>query len=487
MVKLCRLVSKNGILQYESSIQSNLTLPRQSKVGLGNVSWEKSLFQYIVNSSNNKITIKFENSSGSDTLTAFLDPDTYDINNFQDLMADIKSKLNDQLLITTPKMVGMSIDVYESTENDMLRIVAYQNQIIDFFRTTSDDDYENVNCEDTGTNVYQRIATGSNLYDSALYGKLDNYFFNSGTGCGILRFKINKMSTTTGSKGAYIGLTNIRPENLGGNYDFQIDKITFGIQFRNSLQTYAYIKTDEAGNTTIGYNKTPTYFGEGDDDNDVIELSMNQGKLTGRLYSNTYIDGFTFFEEVYEGQVLYPILAFSSDNCSVRKLRYTPQIEQEIETYQLLQSSLLGSPKPPQQDLSSSIFTLSFEDITLSSFLGFPTNILINQGLGFKFRGTQVVQFFDNSEAYIVELLNLPIDSFDFSANKQRKRYILQVIQNQRNKQEQDVLYETSSPLMIDLNNNNEILLKNINLRILNSEEQEVNINGVSNLTLIFD
>lgn len=86
-----------------------------------------------------------------------------------------------------------------------------------------------------------------------------------------------------------------------------------------------------------------------------------------------------------------------------------------------------------------------------------------------------------------MELLNLPIDSFDFSANKQRKRYILQVIQNQRNKQEQDVLYETSSPLMIDLNNNNEILLKNINLRILNSEEQEVNINGVSNLTLIFD
>ena len=96
---------------------------------------------------------------------------------------------------------------------------------------------------------------------------------------------------------------------------------------------------------------------------------------------------------------------------------------------------------------------------------------------------------YDASEAYIVELTQgLNLLSYDMSKGKQKRRNILAVIQNTRNKSEPDVLYENNRPMMIDINNQFKLLLKNLNMRIITTDEKRpIKINGFAEAVLLIE
>ena len=71
------------------------------------------------------------------------------------------------------------------------------------------------------------------------------------------------------------------------------------------------------------------------------------------------------------------------------------------------------------------------------------------------------------------------------SKGKQKRRFLLALINNQKNKAERDVLYQINPPIYVDLNNKTDLLLKNLRMRVLNTNEEEVSIASVSNAVLL--
>ena len=83
--------------------------------------------------------------------------------------------------------------------------------------------------------------------------------------------------------------------------------------------------------------------------------------------------------------------------------------------------------------------------------------------------------------------MNLYCESYDYSENKEKRRNMLALLQNHRNSEEADVMFSTDSPVMIDLNNDMDILLKTLNMRILNTNVGQVQIDGRANAILLVE
>ena len=97
------------------------------------------------------------------------------------------------------------------------------------------------------------------------------------------------------------------------------------------------------------------------------------------------------------------------------------------------------------------------------------------------------INYFDQSECYLVELLNLSIDSYDGLKSEEKRKNILMVMQNVRNKSDQDFLFESNNVIFIDLNNAYPIPIRNLQLRIVDDEYNDVFAIGGSNITLLFN
>ena len=96
-----------------------------------------------------------------------------------------------------------------------------------------------------------------------------------------------------------------------------------------------------------------------------------------------------------------------------------------------------------------------------------------------------------NSDSYAVEILNLPIQSFDASVSiknsnikRGKRRNILAVIP--KNDSSGIIEFEANEVLYIDINNAEPININNLNLRVLNKKLEPIETSGVSVITLLF-
>ena len=71
------------------------------------------------------------------------------------------------------------------------------------------------------------------------------------------------------------------------------------------------------------------------------------------------------------------------------------------------------------------------------------------------------------------------------SDKQEKRRDLLAVIQNARDRDQADVLYDSNSLIFIDLNNAYPLPLRNLQFRIINSDESTVDVQGYSNMTIL--
>jgi len=489
-MKLIRVQSENGSLNFNGFLNDNLILEPNAKIGLQSISWEKAKVEINIESNNNDFIFNIEDLNNVEyTVTARM---TTGITHttIETFIDDLEESLNKALTVDIPKHIGFQIFINErSSKPEHLTIDSTQTALIDFFVPTGDDDdnYENIGVSDAGNNIYEKTAVSAS-YDAALYGYNDSYFYRTGEGCGQFRLKVGELANT--GKAYYIGLSDIEPVNLGGNFNFSVAKLAFGIEIKNSASAIDYIFRDETTGikskvTSAIIPSTPAGI---DITNDVIELTMNKGKIEGRVYQHdgaTYVSTLLFSHSYNKSlERLYPIVGFhDKTGNSIQNLRYTPTIS--VESVKLNDPSLAGIPP---QDNNEATFTLTLPDDNIRQFLGFDKLILIDGPSSiFKFNSENPVSDFDEAENYLVLLDSLNLDSYDYSAGKSKRRNLLQLIPNIRNKGQKDVLYFTDHPIMIDLKNASKISLNNIIMRVLDSNEAKVNISGFSECVLIVD
>jgi len=130
---------------------------------------------------------------------------------------------------------------------------------------------------------------------------------------------------------------------------------------------------------------------------------------------------------------------------------------------------------------------LQFGDPYVSNFFGFETARMPEAGFFLKdnviYQATDSFSLKDYSESYIVQLLSLSLpESYD-SATGQRNNY-LDIIQNYSVTRER-VVYQSSNPIFLNLNNRNPINLRFLRARLLLEDGSPPSTYGTSQLTLL--
>ncbi len=148
---------------------------------------------------------------------------------------------------------------------------------------------------------------------------------------------------------------------------------------------------------------------------------------------------------------------------------------------------ILSTLTPPQQDDTEQNKSFEFETSALASSLGFSQRTLTAFVDEMEFIADESIRFFDETECYLVEALNLQFHSYDGSKGIEKRRNLLAVIQNIRDRSQPDVLFDSNSVTYIDINNSFPLPLRNLQFRILNSDEGEVEVDGFSNMTVLID
>ena len=480
MVKLIRVHTNDDKLYFNNNIQSELTLPPQSQIGLLNCNFEKQLNEIEIK---NGQTFKFafeEDPDPSDIIeTAELDTGTYNQVNIGVLIDDIQEKLNNALTIDQSKAIGLSWEV-NRTEYD-------NNLVIQTFQVPTD----NIFIEGETQNIIQEnnflIKNGGTEGDPDAFiissQEQDLEFFLPETGCGIFRVKLGPEGAE--SKGQlFITLAEDDAQTINDN--FTSNKYNFGI-FADDKNHKGYAYRNNTG--TITYTNPKINI---DWEKDYLELSCSGGKIEGRVYKETA--SYLLFSENYVSSVaLQPSIVIQSLGTGVifNEMKFTDltKIYKQLPKNQTVTfNSALSAFDPPEQNFGDSDLYFKFPSLELAEFLGYETQIKTKDDERlFEILAPNKINYFDQSECYLVELLNLSIDSYDGLKSEEKRKDILMVMQNVRNKEDQDFLFESNNVIFIDLNNAYPIPIRNLQLRIVDDEYNDVFAIGGSNITLLFN
>lgn len=135
------------------------------------------------------------------------------------------------------------------------------------------------------------------------------------------------------------------------------------------------------------------------------------------------------------------------------------------------------------------------------NFKGIETETLLAEWLGFKHDRNPIIGFSNGksvsfkadflfgskivADSFIVQLLNLPLKSYDMSAERQGRENILAIVPVNDN--DLFVEFEPNNLLFLDIDNANEIQLVNLRLRILRQDYKSISTRGLSTIVLIVD
>jgi len=477
-MKLIRLSTDDPKLYFNNTIQSDLTLPPQSKIGLLNCNFEKKLNSLVVNHINDQVSfylIDTEFTSGNFT------HGTYSQDNIKVLLKSMEVELNNALTITNQKAMGSYFEVKINSNNKVV-INTEQNAFINPMNeiAAGKDTYYEINLQQTPSKVISKNG-GVDGDPDAYLGTEQKEFFLSGNGCGIWRVKLD--GENGGSNGFHMSI-NQEPIDDIADRAFTSGSIEYGIYADlGSGNHYRWKNGDgSVNNTSITI----------DWDNDYVELSMNKGKIEGRVYqtATTHL----FFSEFLDPATeiaSFPALVIEGTDITLSNLIYTPkESDEEEKSFSTVGGALVVTV--PNQTFGAVDNSLTFKDISLANFLGYESDVNPSDGSknnsgDLLYTADNKIQFVDQSEAYIVELLNLNIDSFDGIKSQEKRKNILMLIQNGRDRTQSDVLFEANNTIFIDLNNAYPIAVRNLQVRIVDDNYNDVEARGRANITLLVD
>lgn len=476
MVKLIRLKSDTDKLYFNNNIQSDLVLKPNSKIALQNVSFQKSDDKIVIDASNNKMVL----NNGTFTSTIFLNSGTYNDVNILTLLTDMDTKLNSSLLLNTFNL-GKRFRPDISSENFVNIVSTTGTEAI----PATDSTFLKTGVSETSTKLFKTSAGTEGSPDAFVGG--ERFFFNGSDGCGIFRVQLEALGAT--GAGFYIGFSTTEPKDVGST--LPLSDMTYAIYAENTGANY-YTITNEIG--PVSSSQPIENATAGNADNDYIEIGSYGGKIHLTVYNDTNPDGVDLdTPAVYSGDDLYPyIVFFDQAGVTVGETYYVgdPRAEKNkltLSNTNIIQPSLLGASNIVNQSRANRDIRLEFDSQALAEQLGFEDSFILQNTFDLNWKAIRTVRFVDETECYLVEALNLQFNSYDGAKGQEKRRNLLAVIQNSRDRTAKDVLYDSNSPVYIDVNNINPLPLRNLQFRILNSDEGDVGSEGKSNMTLLLE
>ena len=207
---------------------------------------------------------------------------------------------------------------------------------------------------------------------------------------------------------------------------------------------------------------------------------MSNNKIEVVIYNNNTVPKEqVILSEIFSNYSLFPSLYLRDDETTIKNFSSIPifnTIPLDV-IYKTLETNF-DVIEPYINPIIWEI-NMSFD---LKEFLGFEFSTLPGDKDNFK-ATSKKVRVYEGSDAYIIEMNNIQLDSYD--TQQQQRKSILNVITNENNNE--NFRYEASNPIFIDINNNFPIPLRNLNLKVLTDKYQEIENDGNANLVILFD
>ncbi len=460
-MKIVRLTTTDNNALFDNEFQSGLTLKPNSKIALQNLVCESVNNTLSINEGNDKIEYQLKDA---DLNEIKLTHGNFSKSNVNSLFSDIQKKMNANLQNVANEL-GVEWKVEENQDQKVS--IQYKRGTYSRFKdswvlnntTTGSNNFRSTSGSDTATNE-------NNMYLTKIMCR----------GSGIFRANIKTLISSASpddNQGFIMGLVSTNPD---GKTIIPDSDVKFGLHARTT--TSGYVKIVDGVRTVLATNPTV---------NDITELAIEEGKLVCRIYNTTTPNypGTVLFEETYNGTSnYYPLLVFRGQETNAiidTSFIETPFEPTTIEN-NLIEDFGVSIPIPAPQPSKN---FLEFKGVSLARFLGFNNLRIPVSGTIFKNEVDYIanVKFepTDISDTFLIEALNLKLDSYDGFSSERRNILSVVPASDETNR----ILYDSSYPVFIDLNNRNDIELRNLRFRLLKNDLSPITIRGLAIMTIL--
>lgn len=486
MVKLIRLSTNSKTASFDNQFQDDIVIPPQGKIALLNIALDSINSEIVINTLNN--TISWEITQWDGFTSIEITPGTYDKNSYVNLLEDIQYKLNESVLYLDGydrNLIGIE---WRSRVTDKKVNIEYDRGVLAEHQDNyqfSDDVFFDISSPAEGLAIWDNPTFEGSSVNNVAMGQS---FISKGMG--VYRCQLGILDETPTStfenNGVIIGLSK-RDLTVIPPDDFDADDISYAIkastQSDGTKKYFTYTPTDRAIEQSI----VPNIPGNYDANNDNLEIQINGGNIVIGIYQSTETT-FTEFETVPYDQNddLYPFICFhsGSDYTVVHNIQFTPSPYIISDKHDLTQLTLSIDPPQPNDPITNSQATLDFDSVDLSNFLGYDESqqgpYLFNV---YNFIAQNRFASADIPDNFIVELLNLNVNSFD-GLVEQRKNILYSLCKSD---DDGSLHYETPNLLWIDLLNTYELRLRNIRARIVKSDYTPIPILNEGYMTIVIE
>ena len=498
--KLIRLHTESDDTIFDCDFHDEIVVKKNSQIALHSVTMEREHKKLIIDAGNDEI--EFQINAVGGLLTANIRAGVYGRNDLETLFNEITDNMNEELRIGNTKECGTQIRVELNQDNKVV-IKAYFSPIWRFDNVAgvpfADKFFEDQNIQRTSNQLRRGDGIKGEAYTSFTYS---NQPFT--TGCGIFKVRAKSLASASVGTGFIMGLTT-NLDALTNNKLVDTD-VDYGIYVPASA---TIIKTKILKDGVWEDNDdgfVPRQVTTTDQaNNDVFSIELqNIGGVQGiafRQYFNNLgtpdsrtietDEGATYNPRDSDGKPIkyYPFISLlgSPVNCilDLCGVNFDPS---SYQTADHSANDLGALNNVPNSINIPSIYRLNMSS-DIRDFLGF-TNDFPNVGDVTSIQGEFIARYtmkqFVNADNYLVELLNIQVNSYD-SLIKGRKN-LLSIIPVNEVIIDQDtglIQYEPHEKLFLDMNNDFDLSLRNIKARITNADYNVLPITGMANLNIV--
>ncbi len=487
-LKLIRLHTFDNEAIFDNQFKDEIIIDEQSEIALQSISLKRDNTDVLIDASNSTITFQLVNGT---VRTFQITHGLYSKTEVIDLFKQLNETANSQLSVSVSKELGSQVE-FKINDDDKFEYNTKQlgPLVVD---DTNINDITTVNMQTTGaTKALSQVLeqTTGLLKDSFCFS--DKPLIS---GCGLARTRIRNFLPNGGGN----------PSSIGIALTTQIEKLKeAGIEFQDcefAIRTLVdgtnpyQIQT----NPTTGFVNTGTnpvrYQTATNITNDVMEIQLNQGNIQIVVHQHGQPANILHSEPHDFNKTYYAVwfcLGNSTINISEFNRVFINPYDETIQTT-VFDTDNDGTQAydsvgaVPRHTTKATFQKLEFEAESIANYFGFnKTSFGPIKTKDFQVIAPSIFQNVLHSDNYIVEMLNMPLDSYDsLSGGRKNILGVIPISEKIINHKTGVLQYEPNEKYYISMNNKYKISLRNIRARVLTTDLSPIITTGLSSLNIL--
>lgn len=468
-MRLLRLTTESEECLFESEFNSNLIIKPFSQIALCSFTTQLDNTNLTIDSQNNEISFTINGDQNYKRVT--LPNGVYTVASIDNFWRTTTQLFNQRMTFVSRELnrqwfCGISGNkaIFECRYGSL---VAPKNTL-----TGTLYDSAGLTIMNAQSGAFKRTTAGTGN-DSYLYIKSP---VNKGSG--LLRSRLFADDSASTNTGFILGYSASNPPASTDPTPFNPSNIIYGIKHTKVGVNYSIIKNGVETQTTF-----PAVL------NDIIEIQTVGGSVNFILYRALTPFATIALDSASYNHLddIFPIAMFIGSDTQFSNIQFTTDPFYDKIAYPSPDLEA-GNPNviiPATVGTQTNCY-LQFNNPDLGRLLGFRNSRYPIAGFVFTgtpiFRGEEPFALRDISEAYIVELLNIKLDSMD-SKSKSPKSFLYVIPQLSPVKEH--VIFQAPQLIFLNINNTYEINLREVKARVINQDLSRITCFGLSELVVI--